>query len=261
MLTQKPRHNENISLTFDGTFEGFLSVVHAVYYEKLAPATIQTENSEQLTLFGANAKADVGSRFISTDGKKAVRVFSAIREKISPEAADYILYAFLSEENGRFLPMLQYIKLGFSVGHMVNSHLHEDCVPLIRKLARQVGREAHLLTGFCRFEETSTALYCPVTPKNDVLQLLATHFSQRIMNEAWVIHDKTRKKAAIYDGKSYVILPAENAEITHTAEEAETRELWTTFFNALVIKERVKPKLQRQLVPLYFRKNMTEFKQ
>ena len=254
---------ESISVTFDGTFEGFLSVVYAVYYEKLAPATIQAENCEQLTLFGTTVEAeesDIGSRYITTDEKKAFRVFSAIREKISPEAADHILYAFLANDEGRFLPMLHYIKLGFSVGHMINSHLHESCVRLVQKLAKQVGREAHLLYGFCRFEETSTAFYCPITPKNDVLQLIASHFSRRMMNELWVIHDKVRKKAAVYDGKSYVILPADDAEITHTAEEAETRELWTAFFKALVIKERVKPKLQRQLLPLHFRKNMTEFK-
>ncbi|WP_151944067.1 DUF4130 domain-containing protein, partial [Aliarcobacter butzleri] len=35
--------------------------------------------------------------------------------------------------------------------------------------------------------------------------------------------------------------------------------LWKSFFNAVTIKERLKPKLQRQLVPLLYRTYMSEF--
>lgn len=240
-------------ITFDGTFDGFLSVVYAVYYEKLAPASVQIDGTEQLSL------GDL--RHVETDGEKAARVFSAIRKKISPEAAHRVFYACLSGDEGRFLPVLQYIQLGFSVGHMVDSHLHESFVRDVHKFHKNVGREAHLLTGFCRFAETKQgAFYCPVTPKNDVLELLAEHFIERLMNQAWVIHDKRRKKAAIYDGNTYVTVevPAD-AEFELADGEEETQELWVEFFNALAIRQRKNKKLQRQLLPLYFRGNMTEF--
>jgi probable DNA metabolism protein len=42
-------------------------------------------------------------------------------------------------------------------------------------------------------------------------------------------------------------------------EEQQIQGLWITFFNNLAIQARKNPKLQRQLLPLYFRKNMTEF--
>lgn len=241
--------------TFDGTFEGFLCVVYAVYYEKISPASIQPEGFEQLSL-------DAAPRYIETDEAKATRVYNAIRKKISEEAADYVYNAVHSAEENRFTSILNYIRLGFSVGHMVDSHLHEDFVRHVHKMSKHVGREAHLLNGFCRFVETKqNAYYCKITPKNDVLPMLAVHFSQRLMNQAWVIHDKSRNKAAIYDGNSYVIttVPASEATVSFAEGEAETQELWVTFFNTLAIKERKNAKLQRQLLPLYFRKNMTEF--
>ncbi|MCL1844823.1 MAG: TIGR03915 family putative DNA repair protein [Defluviitaleaceae bacterium] len=240
-------------LTFDGTFDGFLSVVYAVYYEKLEPASIQIDGREQLSL------GDL--RRIERDGEKAARVFGAIRKKISPEAALRVYYASMSADENRFLPILRYIQLGFAVGHMVDSHLHEKFVRDVHEFHKNVGREAHLLHGFCRFAETKQGVfYCPVTPKNDVLVLLVEHFIERLMNQAWIIHDKRRKKAAIYDGKSHVIaeVPAD-AAFTYADGEEETQELWVEFFNALAIKERKNKKLQRQLLPLYFRGNMTEF--
>lgn len=243
-----------VSLTFDSTFEGFLSVVHAVYYEKIEPISVSPEGFEQLSL-------NEPPHFIATDENAAARVFRAIREKISEESAEYIFYAFLARDEDRFMPILRYIRLGFKISHMVDSHLHEDFVRRVQKLAKQVGREAHLLYGFCRFVETAQGVfYCPVTPKNDVLILLAQHFSRRMMNQPWVIHDKSRNKAAIYDGKSFLITAVpRDVNITLAEHETETRELWVTFFKTLAIKERENPKLQRQLMPLYFRKNMTEF--
>jgi probable DNA metabolism protein len=82
------------------------------------------------------------------------------------------------------------------------------------------------------------------------------------MDQAWVIHDKTRSKAAIYDGNSYIItdVPKDTPVLyEEIEEEQEIQELWITFFNNLAIEARRNYKLQRQLLPLYFRKNMTEF--
>lgn len=240
---------------FDATFEGFLCVIYAIYYEKIEPQSIQPEGMEQLSL-------NAPPRRIETDNARAARVLKAIREKISEEAAEKVFYAFHAADEGRFLAISQYIRLGFSVSHMVDSHLHESFVRLVHKLYKSVSREAHLLYGFCRFAETKQGVfYCQVTPKNDVLELLAKHFSQRLMNRQWVIHDKRRDKAAIYDGNSYLIaaVPAGDAAVSYADGEAEIQELWVTFFNTLAISERKNAKLQKNLLPLYFRPNMTEF--
>ncbi|MCL2199579.1 MAG: TIGR03915 family putative DNA repair protein [Defluviitaleaceae bacterium] len=244
------------SFLFDGCFNGFLSIIHAIYYEKIEPCDIQVEGQEQLSL-------GVSSCFIETNDKQAERVYGAIRHKISEEAAEHVYRAFHSEDDGRFLAIMHYIRLGFRVSHMVDSHLQESFVRLVHKLSKNVWREAHLLYGFCRFSETTRgAYYCEITPKNDVLIFLVQHFCERLMNQAWVIHDKTRHKAAIYDGNSYVIahVPTGEADFIYADGEKETQELWTVFFNTLAIKERNNPKVQRNLLPLHYRKNMTEFK-
>ncbi|MCL1787687.1 MAG: TIGR03915 family putative DNA repair protein [Defluviitaleaceae bacterium] len=241
---------------FDGTFDGFLCVVYAYYYCKITPIVIQRQDQVQLTLDSELYQVD-------TDQDQAGQVLKGLHQKVSEEAAHYVYHAFLSGEEDKYMTIFSYILRGFTLGHMVDSHLQEDCVRGVHKLAKHVGREAHLLTGFCRFAETDNGVYyCAITPKNDVLAILANHFSQRFMNQAWVIHDKSRNQAAIYDGDAFVITKVpRNATVTYAEGEKETQELWTAFFKALAIEARKNSKLQRQLLPLYFRKNMTEFNQ
>jgi len=243
-------------VAFDGSFDGFLCVVYAYFYEKIFPLVIQSEDQVQLTL-------DSDIYEVITDTDKAARVLKGIKNKISEDATFKVYYAFLSGAENKYMPIFNYILRGFTVGHMIDSHLQEDCVRAVHDLARHVGREAHLLTGFSRFAEADNGVYyCVITPKNDVLALVAEHFTQRFMNQAWVIHDKSRNQAAIYDGNSFVITDVpKNATVTYAEGEKETQELWTAFFKALAIEARKNPRLQRQLVPLYFRKNMTEFQQ
>jgi len=133
-----------VSILFDGSFDGFLTVVYAVYYEKIVPLSIQVETQAQLSL-------DFKPYFISTDSQKAIKVFNAIREKISEEAALTVYYAFLADEDLQCMALLRYIQLGFKVGHMVDSHLQKDTIREVLQVAKRVGGEAHLLYGFCRF--------------------------------------------------------------------------------------------------------------
>jgi len=245
-----------VNVLFDGSFEGFLCVVYEFYYNKITPIVIQAEGQAQLTLFDDYYE-------VETDAERAKRVLNGICTKISDEVANTVHYAFLADEYpDRFMTILKYIQFGFKVGANLTSYLAEDCVRKVNDYARATGKESGLLHGFCRFAETDTGVfYCEITPKNDVLALLCPHFTQRLMNQAWIIHDKRRHIAAIYDTNDYIITPVpRDVTFTYAEGEKEIQELWVTFFNSLAIEARKNKKLQRQLLPLYYRKNMTEFK-
>lgn len=246
--------DRELAVVFDGSLEGFLCVVFAHYYDKINPLAIQKEGQYQNTLYAEEY-------YIPTDFEKASRVQRGIRKKISLQAEDYLSYAFLSEDESCYMDIFRYILLGFKLGKSVDCYLQEDFVLKVHKLARYVGREAHLLSGFSRFAETKQGVfYCSIAPKNNVLPILAEHFSDRMMNQAWIIHDKNRKQAAIYNGDHFVIgaVPKE-VNLEYKDKELQVQELWRTFFNSVSIKERENKKLQRNLLPLYFRKSMLEF--
>jgi len=247
-------NRRDVAILFDGSMEGFLCTIHAYYYEGVSPLIIQEEDCHQPTL-------DTEEYIILTNPEQAAKVQQAITKKISPSAWHYIARAFLADGEDKYMAMFRYILLGFKTGADIDDHLQQDCVLRVHKLSRQVGREAHLLTGFCRFAETKGGIYyCYINPINYVLPILAEHFSDRMMNQAWIIHDKKHGKAAVYNGETYVIADVpKTAQVQHTENEAEIQDLWVTFFNSLTIKERVNPRQQRTMLPLYFRKSMIEF--
>ena len=251
---EAPSNRRQVAVLFDGSLEGFLCILHAYYYERICPLMIQVEGLHQMTL-------DSEEYFVTTDYDKAMKVNDGIIKKISPAAERHMVYAFLSEAEDKFITIFRYLVLGFKVGPLVDDHLQEDCVLRILKLSRYVGREAHLLNGFCRFQETTNGIfYCSIEPKNYVLPIICEHFRDRMMNQQWIIHDKVRGKAAVYNGDTYVITDVpKSAEVVFAENEDKIQELWTTFFNSVNIKERVNPKVQRNLLPLHFRKSMTEF--
>ena len=132
----------------------------------------------------------------------------------------------------------------------------------MQKLVRYVLSEAHLLTGFCRFKETKSGVYyTSISPVNNSLSILAEHFRERFMNQPWVIHDTSRGLAAVYDCREYIIEQVRsNAKVDCSKDEELFQELWKAFFSSISIKERENKNLQRNLMPLHFRKHITEFK-
>jgi len=247
-------YERDLAVVFDGSIEGFLSIVYAHYYDKIMPANIQVEGMYQNSL-------DAEEYYVPTDFDKASKVQQGIRRKISSQAEHYISYAFLTEGEDKYMDMFRYLVLGFKMGRSVDCYLQEDYVLAVHKMARYVGREAHLLTGFCRFAETKQGVfYCSISPKNKVLPILAEHFSDRMMNQAWIIHDKGRRLAAVYDGESYMIgqVPDE-VNIEYADKEKQVQDLWKVFFSSVSIKERESKKRHRNVLPLYFRKSMLEF--
>ena len=246
----------SVVVLFDGTYEGFLCVVYAFYYEGIMPLSIELRSNYQQSF-------DSEVYYADTDYDRALRVQQGIQEKISDSALDYIVRASLHGDNDKYMDMFKYLLLGFKVGADVDAHMQQDYVMKVHKLARMVGRESHKLIGFCRFAKThSGVFYCVITPSHDVLNFLAEHFCQRMMGQPWVIHDKTRRQAAVYDGSAYTVVAVENdVEVQYSDDEAEVQDLWVNFFNTLAIKERTNPRCQRNMLPMYFRKNMVEFKQ
>jgi probable DNA metabolism protein len=238
---------------FDGSFEGFMCAIHAMYHERLDFLDF-CEEEHQLSL-GAFAWG------IGTDLGKAARVIEAIGKKVSTQALSICYNCFLSGDENRLRHLASYIKLGFKLGKDVDLHLQNPEVSEVHRLARRTAGEAHKLTGFCRFSKTSDGVfYCSISPENNVLPILANHFADRLSSQQWVLHDARRKLAAIYDGKEVAFfLAPQKAGHALGKDEEQFRGLWRAFFEAIAVEGRKNPKLQANMLPLRYRGHMTEF--
>ena len=128
---------------YDGTFDGFLTVIYSCYYNKMPECIERKDRYTSSLLFHDN--------IIISDIVKSNKVSKAIAQKISKETLIHVYQCFLSEAQGIELKLLKYIQLGFKRGSMVNDYLVNEFVDEIQRYSRKVGAEAHKFLGLVRF--------------------------------------------------------------------------------------------------------------
>lgn len=149
--------------------------------------------------------------------------------------------------------------------HRLMQALGVPYIARLFELSRATSYESHHLLGFLRFRELENGvLFASIHPKNDVLAVLAEHFTDRLPSEHFMIYDGSRRIAAVHKkGSGYLIVDASdlNQDIIHrlSPEELEYRRLWCSFFESIAIEARRNPKLQSQNIPKRFWKDTVEF--
>lgn len=241
---------------YDGTWQGIMTVYDGLLNGRLAPDSIIREVYE-----GAQEDLFCDKIFIDADEEK----YSALKESFIRDCGsdnyNMIMWAFLSEKRGIESYILDFIRFAFENGRDAGSILSEDVVMRVYSAAQQVRRECHRFKGFVRFEEIKAGMfYSGIEPDYNIVMLLAPHFKRRLSSQDWIIHDKRRNTAVFYDGARCVYREVVSFEMPEDSkEEKEYKAMWTRYFHAMGIKERKNPGLQRQFVPVKYRKNMIEF--
>ena len=243
----------SVTYTYDGSFEGFLTALALAVEKNLPDSAIVKEAAAEAGLFSEFIKA-------GSDPQKAAAARDLVESRGSAESWQHLRFAFLSEAPGAETAILEYVKLLAAKGPAADNMLADDRVKKVHGLSARVGGEAHRFKGFVRFKELADkTLYSKIEPDHNILPLLAPHFRARLGTFNWVIHDSRRNNAALYFKGKLVYAPLASARLLEDGKEAEVRELWKHFFKTAAIKERINPKLQRQNVPLKYRKNLTEY--
>ncbi|MCI8508360.1 MAG: TIGR03915 family putative DNA repair protein [Lachnospiraceae bacterium] len=202
--------------------------------------------------------------YVQTDLDKAVKVARSIKGKISKEVYDMIYCASLSFEEDKIDAIYHFLKLGFRYGGQVIQMHGEDAVCRVFELKRNVWNETHSFREFVRFHDSKEGiLISRIRPKNQVLPMLAHHFSDRFPEENFVILDEVHEMGVFHErGKQWYLAPLESTVLdriwSHKASE-EYEKLWKVFFRTIAIKERENYRCQRNLCALRYRDYMLEF--
>jgi len=236
---------ETTCYLYDGSFEGLLTAIFEAFTCREQSIRIASEKGLQHNLL---------ERYVTveTDLEKAKRVYRSILNKISRNALDNVYRVYLAdreEDNAGII--FEYLKFGWKVGARVDSYLSDDRVLRVHKIRQRVDLEVHRMMGFVRFRLLQGGIYyAPIEPDNDILTLLAPHFSKRFADQSWVIHDVGRDRAALYNKKEWIIVDARLEKIPEADDSEQTyQELWKHFYNSVTIKERFNPGLHKRLLP------------
>lgn len=203
----------------------------------------------------------------AADEKKAESVAGTILREFGEEAYLSICRALASPEQDKGEAVYKTLVTGF---HMKNrkelmGNLADPFVHRVFELARFTANEAHFHVEFLRFRELESGiLYAPMGPKNNIITFITPHFADRLPLENFVIHDEIRNIFAVHPkGREWFLTVREPEtaiqDMCFSKGEEEYSELFSHFFHTIAIKERNNYVLQRGMLPLRYRKYMTEF--
>ncbi len=129
-------------------------------------------------------------------------------------------------------------------------------------------KSTDLLPTLLGSDEDKEILIARIGPKEKVLPRVMPHFADRFHGATFLIYDETHDMLGIYrPGRHWVLYEEISGAFPEVSElfsrknetERQMEDLWKVFFEATDIKERENLKVQRNLLPLWHRKYMTEF--
>ena len=251
-----------LDYTYDGSWEGLLTVLFTIYERKAAPNSIQPEGRAQGGLFAQPV-------LIETHEPTATRVWEGLLRHMDKEARARLFHVFLSEAEGRELLIFRYADLAMRTAQDISENYADENVRRVQRLAQQMFREKHRMEAFVRFEKTSDDLFhATIDPDFDVLPLIAEHFTKRYADQRWLIFDQRRRYGLYYDLTRTDVVQFETqapdqkgAAVSATVlDEREPlfKLLWQSYFDHVNIPERKNLKLHRRHMPLRYWKYLSE---
>lgn len=240
---------------YDGSFEGLLTVVYAWFKTTVKPFKIRDEMHYQADLLLEEIR-------IITDTEQARRVSDGIVEKLGLSTFELMMKAYLSEDEEIALIIIRFLEYAFKKGPKVIEHLANPVVGNFAKKSAAVSRESHKLIGLIRFVELSNGiLYGAYESTYSQLVILAPHFSQRLSNQCWVLHDKGRNMAAFYREGQWHMAPL-SIDLSHELTDTEQlfQDLWKRYYKHIAIEARKNEKLRMQNMPKKYWNYLTELK-
>ena len=246
-----------LSISYDSSFDGFLSVVFEIYRQHLDVGEIRPDRRESpCNMFMQPFR-------IETSDESAQRLKRAIINQAGLEILNTLDVAFRSEEDGIEMKILAYLRKLFSEedSRYAKNPTSDEMLP-IYMTARSVRHEEGGMLGMVRFSRMPDGTYfAEIEPKYDILELMIGHFRGRFANERWAIYDSKRGFGFYHDGKGREPIPIcipNMREVAAATKADEFVRLWQDYYQSIAIKERENPKLLRRCLPVRYWKHLPE---
>ena len=264
--------------TFDRTLDGVLTAVFDAYALRQQPDQLVAEGAV-LPMF-----CDAVHQVVTAEDK-AARVWAGLEKKLTKEALHLITVSWQSESRELDTPLFHYIYKVFAPSHAPRSNatgsiernFSDPDVLYVTNTARRVMHERLRMMQFLRFQKAKDGTYLGViSPDQNVLPLITSHFRDRFGDQPWLIYDARRRYGYYYQppaqggaGGEFITFQDEEAlpfsledgkldEALLSDNDKLLQDLWRTYFKAICIRERMNPRKQLNDMPRRYWRYMTE---
>ncbi len=244
-----------MTLVYQNSFIGLLTAIYWDFHYHADLIISEKDHQSQLL---------EQVQIILPDEALASKLTLRILKKFGQETFEKIYSAYLSEQSQAPMAIKNFLAYGKEyqgahANHMIRDYAHSSVYPLL-KLARMVEREGHLMLGLIRFNQLKSGIYyAKYDSTYDVLQVLSAHFTQRLSDQSWVIHDLKRSRAAFYNLESCWISDFQGRVINNDEQDDFCR-YWQTYCQHITIESRKNLKRQQHFIPQKYWPHLPEIK-
>lgn len=246
----------------EDSLEGIFTAIYNAYEDKRNHEDTMISLTDEPFLFAEDVA-------VATDQEKAQKVIRTLKRKFGEENCEWLCMALASEEADKaqavYQTVVEALGRGAGWGSLFDS-MANDYVRRAHMLGKRTWNENHHLMGFVRFQELEGGiLYSGIGPKSNILTFLMPHFADRLSSENFMIYDEKRDLLGLHPAnRSWYLMqgtgdPKEVGKFKLSEKEQGYQELFRFFCRKITIEERRNPELQRNLLPIRFRKYMAEF--
>lgn len=257
-----------LAFYYDKSFEGLLCAVFDAFKLKKMPECLLTDDDVVPLLVS-------DSHHVEFRNSKYERVYTALQKKLSKIALNQILFTWLSELPESDLIIFRYICKVFKSNYSIETDFGDSDVLAIHDIAKKVNKEKHHIQQFVRFNAIKNPTsdgkiyFAVIGPIYNALPLTTRFFKDRYADQKWAIYDEKRQYGYFYDLEKLEKISLNDDLIINnkinqdhlTDDEKLFQTMWYRYCNALTIKERINPKLQRQNMPRRFWQHLPEMQQ
>jgi probable DNA metabolism protein len=255
-------------VAYDGTFAGFLTVLHRCTSQGEGSTLEVVEINRQKRFLG---ELFVSTMVVNTDQEKALEFAARFGKARSLQQLRLLYHGFLSELPGIEMELLRFV-YGEPVSQDANGVAHDErenyfsALFNVENAERRVLQEVHRFLGLLRFRSTSEGGFiAEFEPDCNLMPLLAPCFAERMPGERWCIVDRKRSSAVIYaDGRLHfrTYLRSERSQLfpdsASPGGDDRFAALWRDYVHHIAVHERTNLLLQRQFLPKKHRRYLPE---
>ncbi len=242
-------------LIYDGSFDGMVSAIRMAWLEGIKPDNIVSYRDYVPSLYEKKIE-------VATANEKDLEEFvSLVSSRLTEYSLKCLIWCYLSETKGAESLVCEYLMRGLQKGKSALTNAADPLVQRVENICHSVRRECHRFYGLLRFSVTDAGIYyAPFEPDHNIISLIAPHFSVRLGDQDWIIHDKKRDIAVFHSAATKEVIHDDvlDKDILFSVEEEMVRKMWQCYFKSISIQERLNPNLQRRFMPVRYWKYLTE---
>jgi probable DNA metabolism protein len=248
------------TLIYDGTFEGLLTAVFEIYELKLFHVKLIKGEWRSSALFEEVIQ-------VVTDERRAARVLSGLRKKLSAAGIQRLYIAHMAEMEQEESTLIGFIRYVFDSDQNIEEDYGNKHVMRLSEIIKMVRREKHRMEAFVRFQKLKDeTFYSAIEPDFNVLPLLIRHFKSRYADQKWMIYDIKRGYGVYYDLHDTQYISLDFSEVSKpgnviaafSEDEGIYQHLWKNYFNSVNITSRKNTRLHLRHIPRRYWRHLTE---